>query len=142
MRSLVFAAAATLVIVAPLGSQAQQVCRGDVDDDSVVTAADVDALVATLFQDSAPSPRADVNADNVISAADLAAVIGLQGVTCAGPTHTRTETRTVSSTPTPTPTQSPRPTATPTQVCTVQPAHFGTVSGALTANDCLRNFQG
>jgi dockerin type I repeat protein len=141
-RPLVIAAAAALMMVVARDSRAQDVCRGDVDDNGVVMAADVDTLIATLFGDAASSLRADANGDGVVDATDLTKTIQLIGSVCAGPTRTSTKTPTIGPSSTPTPTQTPRATATPTQVCTVQTAHFGSTSGALTASDCTRSFQG
>src|SRR5262249_48891754 len=141
-RPLLVGAVVTLLMAVAPGSQAQDFCRGDVDDSGVVDAADVDGLLATLFGELTVTPRADVNADVVISAADIVAIIGVQGFMCPGPTRTETVSPTITMTPTITPTLTPRPTATPTQVCTVQTAHFGSNSGELTSSDCMRTFQG
>ena len=140
---------------------AQQVCRGDVDGDGIVTAADVEALMPFLFDteiDPLTAQRADANADGIITGADLAAILRLDGVSCASPTPSSTPTGdtptpTVTRTPsltttpsltptplTPTLTFTPRPTATPTQVCISQVLPFGTTDGELTLGDCQRGF--
>jgi hypothetical protein len=122
--------------------------------------ADVDPEVAQ---------RADANGDGVLSSADVTAIL-LHGIECASPTPVPTPTGTLPSpkatatftptqrpsptstatsvantstvTATPTRTVPPLPTPTPTQVCAVQTAQLGTVTGELTTSDCQREFEG
>src|SRR5215470_14246108 len=148
-----------LLALAPRPSCAQEVCRGDVNNDGQVTTADADALLPLLFQgadiDADVAARADANDDGALSAADVVAILQLDGLECMGTTATNTPTLQVppSFTPTPTPTipaptstptrtRTPLPTPTPTQVCVIQPIQPGTTVGTLSTTDCQRSFRG
>lgn len=136
-------------------ASAQQVCRGDVDDDDFVSPDDIVAATVVLFAneedvDLGTLMRADANGDGAVTAADLIAIVRLQGFVCPlsptrTPTLTRTATRTVpggaSPTPTASPTRTSPPTATPTQVCARQQANIGVTDGTLTQSDCRRVFR-
>jgi pre-peptidase len=118
--------------------------------------------------DAATLVRADANDDGLVTASDVAAILLLQGAPCmdppplhtpsatpsptpdaaaatatttATPTHSPTSTATLmAGTPTRTPTPLPTPTA--TSACIVQSAQLGTTNGQISASDCQRNFDG
>lgn len=115
-------------------ARAQEICRGDVNDDGVVDGADALALPDALFDaegvDSQTAMRADANDDGVVSAGDFVGILRLNGFPCGG-TPTLTPTTRPPPTPTPTPTfltptatvatatpTPTRPTATPTATFT------------------------
>ncbi len=127
---------AGLLLMSTASASRAQLCRGDVDDDGQITAADAVALVAVLFQGADADPgtaaRADANDDGVVSAADIVAILQLDGSPCvlftATPTRSRTPTISPTATAgpptptgptrTPTTTSSPTPTGTPTRTIT------------------------
>jgi hypothetical protein len=161
--SLVAGLLVCLLLQVPQRSQGQT-CRGDIDGDGQVTAADLQMTVAIVAGEAAAPTlraRADVNSDGVASAADVVLDVQLQGGGCvpvpptASPTPSPTPTVTpgsgsptkspvATSTPsrtnagTATATRTPPPTATPTQTCVVVAAQFGTRDGTLTTADCQR----
>lgn len=150
-KSLWVAALAVCIISQTAGtSRGQGICRGDLDDDGQITAADVTAVVPLLFEDQDVDPatqlRADANADLDITAADVVKILGVLGPCVVNPTPTGTPP-TATPTPTRTPTATPtpplrRPTGTPTSLCAVQTAQLGTTKGTLSTDDCLESFEG
>jgi hypothetical protein len=101
---------------------AGQICRGDLDGDGQVTAADLQIVVAIVAgepeSDLDRKARADVNSDGVVSAADIVLDIHLQGGGCepVPPTASPTRTPTPSATPgSSSPTKSPVATSTPSR---------------------------
>jgi hypothetical protein len=128
----------------------EEVCRGDVDGDGEISTGDLAALIALITGDEQADPatqlRADANGDGTLSASDITALIDSLGFQCGLPTRTPTPKPTATPSPTCTPTatatltQTPTPTSTPT--CVIQPAHFGTINGAITVTDCQRTFGG
>lgn len=108
-------AATVWLLLANRPSAAQDVCRGDVEQDGVLSANDVATEVEILYtEDLDPLLRviADANSDGGLGAADVVAIIASIGSACA----TATPTFVVPTlTPTVTPTRTvPTPTATPT----------------------------
>jgi hypothetical protein len=112
--ALLVVGALLISVVSP--SQAADPCRGDVDDDGQVTAADAQALAPLLFPGEDLDPltigRADANADDAVTAADFTMILLLDGLICPDGRPTRTPTR--SPTPTATP-GNPTPTFTVTR---------------------------
>ena len=86
--------------------------------------------------------RADVNDDGLLSGADIAAILALDGFPCPTPLPTSTDAPTPTATPMVTPTStSPRPpTPTPTPVCDVHQISLGSTNGTLSVTDCLQRF--
>ena len=138
----------------------QELCRGDVNGDNIVSTADAVIVPYVVFDsgdfDPDTSLRADGNDDGVVSAADVVAILLLNGMPCpVTPTPTPTISPTVTvvqsppsptptptMTPTPTHTATPSPTPTPTPTCVVRTLSLGTTNGELTSGDCLRAFSG
>ncbi len=125
---------------------AQDLCRGDVNDNGIVDTADAAALPALLFDADEVEPQvllqADGNDDAILSAADVVAVLRLNGMPCAPTlTPTRTPTRpTATPTPPPTITSTPTSTPSPTPTCMIQNLPLGTTNGELTTGDCPRQY--
>jgi hypothetical protein len=117
-------------MLTPHYGSAQEVCRGDVDGDGHVTAADAVALPSVLFDaanlDSLLTLKADANDDGSVTAADATAILFLDGFECPPPTVT----------PTPSP-ATPPPTRTPTRTATETPTATNTVTRTHTATATL-----
>jgi hypothetical protein len=143
------AAGLTVLLLSNLPAvRAQSECRGDIDDDGVVTVMDADELLMLLFmdeQDIEPFTllRADVNDDGLLSGADIAGLLAMEGAPCVPtPTPPATPTRTATDATPPTPTNTRTPTPTPTPPCAVQIGRFGATNGTLSETDCVRNISG
>ncbi len=145
MTLLYFAIAIFAAASATTPVEAQILCRGDLDGDRVVTAADAEPLLEVLFDvegfDEESLEIADVNQDGDVSIADVVGVHLLDGAECPGSSATRTPTATPTRTPTGgggTPTRTPTrsPSTTPTGACLSAPLGTGTTNGNLTTGDC------
>lgn len=139
-----------LVAAAVLPATAQVVCRGDVNGDGFVTAADLPLLLQVAFDPDSASDAtfaaADVNVDGDVTAADAVGVVILNGLECFPGASTPTPSRTRTPTPiggnrTATPTPTRTATLGPTVACISQPLATGVTQGALTAADCQRVFR-
>lgn len=161
LRRPAAALALLLLLLTALPAGAQDICRGDINGDGVVTSADAAAFLPLLFVDLLTLDietllRADVNDDGNLSGADIAAILSLDGLPCPTPppsptvTPTPTVTRTPPGTPTPTmtgavtatPTLTRLPTSTPTPACDVHQVSLGSTAGTLSPSDCQQLFLG